>query len=107
VIVWLLRHGIAEDRAPGGDDRERALTADGRERLERAGPAWRRTIGSVDLVFASPLRRSVGPRPTPSSATVRTTRSGFRESARGCSQLYCHEPFFRHSGRSVGRDYTD
>jgi phosphohistidine phosphatase len=58
VIVWLLRHGIAEDRAPDGDDRERALTAEGRARLERAGPAWRRAMGSVDLVFTSPLRRA-------------------------------------------------
>jgi phosphohistidine phosphatase len=58
VIVWLLRHGIAEDHAPGGDDRERALTADGRARIERAGPAWRKAMGSVDLVFASPLLRA-------------------------------------------------
>jgi phosphohistidine phosphatase len=58
VIVWLLRHGIAEDHAPGGDDGERALTAEGIARLERAGPAWRRAMGSVDLVFASPLRRA-------------------------------------------------
>jgi len=58
VIVWLLRHGIAADPLPGQGDAERALTADGIAKLERAGLAWKRAVGRVDAVWASPLLRA-------------------------------------------------
>lgn len=58
MIVYLLRHGNAEDCAPGGGDAARALTDEGRERLQRASRGWRRIVGKVDRVLASPLLRA-------------------------------------------------
>jgi phosphohistidine phosphatase len=58
VIVYLLRHGIAEDPAAGGADAERALTDEGVRRLERASKAWRRIVVEVDRIFVSPLVRA-------------------------------------------------
>jgi phosphohistidine phosphatase len=58
VIVWLLRHGIAEDPSSRATDDVRALTPEGTRRLERAGRTWARTIHGVDVVYASPLLRA-------------------------------------------------
>jgi phosphohistidine phosphatase len=55
--IYLLRHGRAEDGF-GKPDGERALTLDGREKLQAAAAAWRRLIDGLDLVVASPLRRA-------------------------------------------------
>lgn len=57
VHITLLRHGIAEDSAPGGDA-ERALTDDGWRRLRRASAAWRGLSEPPAVVFCSPLRRA-------------------------------------------------
>lgn len=58
MLIYLLRHGIAEDPGPGTSDAERALTEDGWKRLRRAAPAWRRLIETPEVVFVSPLRRA-------------------------------------------------
>lgn len=58
MIVYLLRHGIAADHAPRGGDDARELTPEGVERLERAARGWRRIVGPVDRVLASPLVRA-------------------------------------------------
>lgn len=60
MIVYLLRHGVAEDVGPGGarSDAERRLTAEGKERLQRAAPAWRRAIEKLDVIYTSPLVRA-------------------------------------------------
>jgi phosphohistidine phosphatase len=56
--IYLLRHGIAEDTAPSGADRDRALTDEGRRRLAAAARAWRRLVAPPALVLVSPLRRA-------------------------------------------------
>jgi len=57
--IYLLRHGIAEDAAPGQPDAGRALTAEGKEKLRRvlrrAGAAGVRPA----LIVSSPLRRAL------------------------------------------------
>lgn len=60
MIVYLLRHGEAEDIGPRGarSDNERRLTAEGRERLRRCAVSWRRVVGAVDCVYTSPLVRA-------------------------------------------------
>lgn len=58
MIVYLLRHGIAEDAPPGGDDRARRLTAAGTDRLEQACRGWTRIIGDLDRILHSPLVRA-------------------------------------------------
>ncbi len=56
--LLLLRHGIAEERIPGGDDAARALTARGRER-SRAVLARMAGLGfRADRLLSSPLRRA-------------------------------------------------
>jgi phosphohistidine phosphatase len=57
VIVYLLRHGIAEDWSRGGDA-QRALTEEGVIRLQRATVGWKRIVEHVDQVFVSPLLRA-------------------------------------------------
>lgn len=56
--VYLLRHGIAEDPKTGHGDASRALTDEGIDKLQRAGPTWKRLVGKPRLVVASPLKRA-------------------------------------------------
>jgi phosphohistidine phosphatase len=57
--IYLLRHGIAEDGSPTVHDRDRALTDEGRKRLQRAAATWRKLVESPEVVFVSPLRRAI------------------------------------------------
>lgn len=57
MIVYLLRHGIAEDFSPRGDA-GRSLTEEGVAKLLRASSGWKRIVGEVDLALVSPLLRA-------------------------------------------------
>lgn len=57
--LYLLRHGIAEDAAPGRPDSERALTHEGRDRLRRVLRRAREAGVSPSLILSSPYRRAV------------------------------------------------
>jgi phosphohistidine phosphatase len=57
--IYLLRHGIAEDASATVHDRDRALTEDGRKRLQRAAATWRELVEKPEIVFVSPLRRAI------------------------------------------------
>lgn len=57
--IYVLRHGIAEDVAPGGSDAERALTPEGKRRLRAVLVQARRAGIHPDLVVSSPLKRAV------------------------------------------------
>ncbi len=54
----LIRHGIAEERAEGRDDAERALTAAGRRRTTEALKRARALDLGVERLIASPLLRA-------------------------------------------------
>lgn len=58
MLIYLLRHGVAEDARPGVADHERALTDEGWQRLERSAPAWRRLVEPPSVILVSPLRRA-------------------------------------------------
>jgi phosphohistidine phosphatase len=58
MLIYLLRHGVAEDASPGVADHERALTDDGWKRLERSAPVWRRLVDPPGVILVSPLRRA-------------------------------------------------
>ena len=58
MLIYLLRHGIAEDGGGGLRDAERALTDEGWKKLRKAAPAWRRVVEPPQVVFSSPLRRA-------------------------------------------------
>ena len=59
MILYFLRHGAAEERAPGGLDRDRRLTAGGEAELRAAASLWRRIQLRPDVVISSPFPRAL------------------------------------------------
>ena len=57
-MIWLLRHGDAEDDA--ADDASRRLTAKGERQASAAGSALRRLEVRIDACLASPKERALG-----------------------------------------------
>jgi phosphohistidine phosphatase len=58
VLVYLMRHGIAADPAPGTSDAGRALTPEGVRKTERVGAGLQALGVAPDLILSSPLRRA-------------------------------------------------
>jgi phosphohistidine phosphatase len=56
--LYILRHGLAEDRSSTGNDRDRVLTPEGREKTRAAGKALRKMEIIPDLVLSSPFARA-------------------------------------------------
>jgi phosphohistidine phosphatase len=56
--IFLVRHGIAEDLASAPSDADRHLTSEGREKTERVAKAFRKRIGTVEVIFHSPYARA-------------------------------------------------
>ena len=56
--IYLLRHGIAEDAAPGQPDPERALTPEGRDKLRKVFKWARQAEVAPSLILTSPYRRA-------------------------------------------------
>jgi phosphohistidine phosphatase len=59
MILYILRHGIAEDEAPKGDDRARRLTPRGRVRMRAAADGMHKLGLRFDVILTSPLVRAV------------------------------------------------
>ena len=57
--LYILRHGIAEDGTPGGDDAERALTAEGKKRLREVLRLAQNGGVAPELMISSPYVRAV------------------------------------------------
>jgi phosphohistidine phosphatase len=57
--IYLLRHGIAEEGHAGGRDSDRALTAEGREKLRRVLKRVHDAGVRPGVILASPYRRAV------------------------------------------------
>jgi phosphohistidine phosphatase len=57
--IYLLRHGIAEDRSPTGADADRRLTEEGRQKLRRVLDRARAAKVQPTLILTSPLVRAV------------------------------------------------
>jgi phosphohistidine phosphatase len=59
MMLYILRHGAAEDEpTPGGDDGARKLTARGREKVREAAAGMRALRLKFDAILASPLPRA-------------------------------------------------
>jgi phosphohistidine phosphatase len=56
--LYILRHGIAEERSRSGKDRDRALVTEGKEKTRAAGKALRKMEIDFDLVLSSPFVRA-------------------------------------------------
>ena len=57
--IYLLRHGIAEDAKAGQSDSSRALTSEGREKLERVLHRAAKAGVKPSLILSSPLLRAM------------------------------------------------
>jgi phosphohistidine phosphatase len=58
-MIWLLRHGDAEDSSPAGDDASRELTDKGRRQSTAAGSALSALGVRLDACLASPKIRAM------------------------------------------------
>lgn len=58
MMLYLVRHGIAEAVSPDGDDASRHLTPRGRVRMQRAAAGLRRLGVRPAVVLTSPLPRA-------------------------------------------------
>lgn len=58
MILFLMRHGIAEHGAPGQPDAARALTPHGVDQMRRQARALAQAGLRVDRLFCSPYRRA-------------------------------------------------
>jgi len=58
MMLYVLRHGIAEQTASDGDDRSRRLTPAGRRKLRAAAEGMRALGLRFDLILTSPLPRA-------------------------------------------------
>jgi phosphohistidine phosphatase len=56
--LYVIRHAVAEDEAPDGDDAARRLTKKGRRKFERLVRLLEATGMEIDLVATSPLVRT-------------------------------------------------
>jgi len=56
--LWIIRHALAEEASPSGEDARRALTQDGRDRFARGVRGLARIGARFDLVLHSPLLRA-------------------------------------------------
>jgi phosphohistidine phosphatase len=56
--LYLIRHGIAAERGTYADDRDRPLTAKGRDRTERVAQRLSQLGIGFDLLLSSPLVRA-------------------------------------------------
>ena len=59
MMLYVVRHGIAEDAPDGGDDAARRLTPDGRRKMEEVARGLRALRVAPDVVLTSPLVRAV------------------------------------------------
>jgi len=57
--LYILRHGIAENVKPGGNDSERVLTAEGKKRLHEILRTVHKAGVSPELIISSPYVRAV------------------------------------------------
>jgi phosphohistidine phosphatase len=56
--LLIVRHAIAKEVAPGGGDRERPLSAEGRTKMRVAARGLRLLVPALGTIAASPLRRA-------------------------------------------------
>lgn len=58
MVLYFMRHGLAEHASPGQSDRDRALTSKGIERVRRQAEALERVGWPIARLVSSPLRRA-------------------------------------------------
>src|SRR4029077_5174065 len=59
MMLYVVRHAIAEDTAPSGGDAARRLTSEGRRKMEQVARGLRALGIEPDVILTSPLVRAV------------------------------------------------
>lgn len=59
LIVYIMRHGIAEDSTPSGDDADRRLTPKGRRKVVEIARGLKTLAVKPAAIFSSPLPRAL------------------------------------------------
>lgn len=59
MMLYLVRHAIAEESSPSGRDSDRALTADGKVKMRRVAAGLAALEVRLDRILTSPFRRAV------------------------------------------------
>jgi len=57
--LYLIRHSIAEKSSLNKKDIERELTEEGRALIRIFAQSWKNFVDSFDIIFSSPLKRTV------------------------------------------------
>src|SRR5512141_2041554 len=59
MVVYLLRHAIAEERGKAGyPNDDRPLTEDGKNKMSKAAIGISKLVGDIDVILTSPLIRA-------------------------------------------------
>lgn len=56
--LYIMRHGIAEDHTPKGDDAARKLTAKGSDKIAKAASGLRAMELAIEVILTSPVIRA-------------------------------------------------
>ena len=59
VRLFLLRHGVAEERSPQWSEMERPLTPEGMEKMREEARGIASLSPGIDLILSSPLKRAM------------------------------------------------
>jgi phosphohistidine phosphatase len=84
--LYILRHGLAEDRSHTGKDSDRVLTPEGREKTRAAGKALRKLEITFDVVLSSPFARAW------QTAEIITQECNCQKSLQQCAALSSGAP---------------
>lgn len=71
--LYFLRHAIAGQRDPQGNDDERPLTKSGITKMEKSAESIASIVKSFDLILSSPLKRAC------QTATIVARKIGYKE----------------------------
>lgn len=59
LVIYIMRHGIAEDSTPSGDDADRRLTPEGRRKVVEVARGLKAIEVKPTAIFSSPLPRAL------------------------------------------------
>jgi phosphohistidine phosphatase len=58
MLLYLMRHGLAEESTPKGDDGARKLTPEGADKIRKAATGMRATALAFTMILTSPITRA-------------------------------------------------
>jgi phosphohistidine phosphatase len=59
MMLYIMRHGLAEEPTPKGDDAARKLTPKGADKIRKAAAGMRATGLAFNMILTSPIARAV------------------------------------------------